>query len=202
MWISCKCRQGQTKFSTVSAATMQLLAGSMEEHGEQNRYEPEQSQLQLPLSMHADNQRSSNFCGVDKVCFSTTHAKSTLVSHRSSWVAAKGNILQRVLTPFLSLLPPALKPTGIPWVRDRVFCLSLPFSQPHFPHTSPSLRPQVHTPCTPHCASVLNPAGKVLQRSLTNKRSRTPSAPLALLLAAILLPFPAGSYAVSLIMFL
>lgn len=41
--------------------------------GEQNRYEPEQSRVPLPLSRSEDN---SNFCGVDKVCFSTTHSKS------------------------------------------------------------------------------------------------------------------------------
>lgn len=37
------------------------------------------------------------FCGIDKVCFSTTHARSTLGSHRNSWVAAKGSVLQPVL---------------------------------------------------------------------------------------------------------
>lgn len=174
----------------------------MEEHGKQSRYEPEHSRLQVPLPMRADNQRSSNFCGVDKVCSSTTHVKSTSGSHRSSWVAAKGNILQRVPTPFLLLLPPALQSTGIPRTRDQVFRSSFPFFQPHFPHAPPSLCPQVRMSCTPHCASMSNPAGKFLQRPSTNKRSRTPSAPPALLLAAILLPFPAGSYAISRIMFL
>lgn len=46
------------------------------------------------------------FSGIDKVCFNTTHAKSTLGSHRNSWVTAKGNVLQWVLcSPSLTSPP-------------------------------------------------------------------------------------------------
>jgi len=70
-------------------------------------------------------------------------------------------------------------------------------------HFSSLISPTLLLPCVrPDCAPVSNPSGKVLQRSLINKRSRTPAAPPALSLAAILRAFPDGSYAIALITFL
>lgn len=115
MWISYKCRQGQTKFITASEALEKTSLGNMQEHGEQNRYEPEQlSWAQMSSPVGTDNQHSSNFCGTDNVCSRTTHAKSSLSSPRSSWVVAKWTIFREYLLPssYFFLLP--YSPQGFP----------------------------------------------------------------------------------------
>lgn len=82
------------------------LSGRRDKPGEQSRYEPEQSRCSCPRQCVQIISADLIFCGVDKVCFSTTHAKNTLGSHRNSWVAAKGNILQWVLCSLPLTSPP------------------------------------------------------------------------------------------------